>query len=128
MKKVFVAAVAALGFMSASIALAADKPVSAKATLSDRTSMKMHIVDITINNRSDNFITYSNPPNMPTALESGASGRLYADSYGNVHVQIVNNYNGAIVLNQLVCNRAVITVKGSMNNLYVPPIDGSQCF
>jgi hypothetical protein len=133
MKKFFVAAIATLGMMSATVSFAdalngaAGKKLSVMSTRLNQDQMKMHNVDVTVLNRSDNNILVQNPPYVNDFVESGASDRLYSDGSGAVQVQLVNTYNNTIFFNQYVCNRAVVTVKGRYSSLIVY-LDNSQCY
>lgn len=133
MKKVLLTALATLGMISTTISFAADmqngagKAIVVKSTHLTPRQMKMHVVDVTVNNRSDSNIWVQNAPYVNNLVESGGSTRLYSDAYGQVQVAIVNGYNNAVVFNEYVCNRAVIRVLGGYNNLYVQ-LDNSQCF
>lgn len=132
MKKTFVvAAIAALGMISATVSFAdalngaAGKKLA--AAVENKEKAKMHVVDVVVINHSDNNILVQNPPYLNHFVESGAVDRLPSDNYGNVRVQIVNTYNNSIVFNQEVCNRAIVTARGRYNSMSIY-LDNSDCF
>lgn len=130
-KKFIVAAIAALGMISATASFAdalngaAGKKMA--AAVEQKAQSKMRMVDVLVLNRSDNTIIVENPPYIRQVIGSGEVFRLPADNYGRVRVQIINTYTNSYSFSQDVCNRAIVTVRGRFNSL-INYLDETDCF
>lgn len=125
MKKMLIAAIAALGIISTTVSFADQLNGAAGKKLMASKEAKMYPVDVMVLNRSENYIQVQNG-NSAYNLASGESRRFPSNNLGRLPLVIINLYDGSYLLNGDVCNRAVVIVKGVYNTLSAT-VDGSQC-
>lgn len=130
MKKSLVVAMAALGMVSATVSFAdALNGAAGKkqaAAVEHKEQAKLYPVDVMVLNRTDNVIRVQNVNTLYT-LGSGDALRLPSNVNGSVPLYITNGYDGRVLVNANVCNRAIITVKGAYSSV-VAYLDNSQCY
>ncbi len=130
MKKSLVAAIAALGMISATVSFAdalngaAGKKLAAAAEQKEK--MKLYPVDVLVLNRSENMIQVRNG-NVIYTLGSGEVLRLPSNNYGSVPLFVTSMYDGKVLVNQEVCNRAIVITRG--NYSYTRGyLDNADCY
>lgn len=128
MKKMLIAAVAALGMMSVTASFATDalngtagKNVSVMSTLANQARTKAHINDVFVLNASSNQIYVQSLPYVNDLLGLNAFDNLFSN--GCIPVTIINSYNNEVLMNRTLCSRSLIVVRGAYNGVYIDEFD-----
>lgn len=130
MKKGLVAAIAAIGMISATVSFAdalngaAGKKLAAATERKEQA--KLYLVDVLVLNRSDNMIRVRNG-NTLYDLGSGDVLRLPSNSYGSVPLLVTSLYDGSVLLNGSVCHRAIFIARGRYSNM-AGYLDNADCY
>jgi hypothetical protein len=125
MKKMLIAAIAALGIISTTVFAADALNGAAGKKLMASKEARMFPTDVVVVNRSDNMIQIQNS-GYAYNVASGDFKRFTSNNVGRVPLVIFNLYDNGTLMNGNVCNRAIVIVKGSYSYLKAD-IDGSQC-
>lgn len=127
MKKMLVAAIAALGIISATVSFAdalngaAGKKFSVMSTTTEREQTKAYLNEVFVLNASGNQIRVQSASGIDLSATPNAFVNLFSN--GCIPVAIFNSYNGTLLMNQTVCGRNLVVVRGSYNGVYIDEFD-----